>query len=692
MTWKAFGETVTRFDRAKIAPWMALRNAFGMALPLAVGAAMGDTGGGLIVCTGALNVAFSDGSDAYAHRARRMLAASLCCTLAVTAGALTGHLHFVAIVEAAMCAFAAGMMVALSTTAADIGTVTLIVLLVFSAQEMSPKRALIAGLLALGGGLLQTALALAFWPVERHGPERKALAALYSELARAAAADARSTEAPVASAQMSAAQTTLTALSGDRSLEAERYLALLSQAERIRLSLLALARLRKRIGADGQEVNRALTLASQLLAAIGASLESATPAAAPTGCAAELRELGEQLRTRDSVPMWRDARWQIEALAGQLRSALDLAAHITPAGAVEFERREAEQPWRLRLASVVAVLRANLHFRSAAFRHAVRLAVCVVLGAVAGHGLDWRRSYWLPMTVAIVLKPDFTATFSRGVLRMAGTLAGLLLATGLFHFLAPGLAAQVALIAVFAFFMRCYGPANYGVSVTALTALVVLMFAVIGSSPAAVMMARGLNTAAGGAIALAAYWLWPTWERTQIPETLANMLDGYRAYFRAVRDAYLEPEKSFAAQLDRARMAARLGRSNLEAAATRLRSEPGVAASRLTALDAILANAHRFIHAAMALEAGLVSSRPVPARDAFRVLTSHVDLTLYYLAAALRGSKTAAADLPDLREDHHALTHSGDPGVERYALVNVETDRITNSLNTLTGEILAWER
>jgi len=296
------------------------------------------------------------------------------------------------------------------------------------------------------------------------------------------------------------------------------------------------------------------------------------------------------------------------------------------------------------------------------------------------------------MTIAIILKPDFTSTFSRGLLRLGGTLAGLALATGLFHFLAPGLAADVALIAVFAFLIRCYGPANYGVLVTALTALVVLLFALIGSAPAAVMMARGLNTAAGGVIALTAYWLWPTWERTQISETVADMLDSYRVYLQAVRDAYLEHEKSFTATLDRARQAARLGRSNLEAAATRLRSEPGVSPARLAAVDAILANSHRFIHAVMSLEGGLVRSRPVPVRAGFRVFTSHADLTLYYLAASLRGSKIAAADLPDLREDHHALAASGDPTVERYALVNMETDRITNSVNTLTGEILAWER
>ena len=53
-----FQPTVTKID-----PWMALRNALGVGLPLAAGAAPGDAGGALIVSIGALNVSFSDGSD-----------------------------------------------------------------------------------------------------------------------------------------------------------------------------------------------------------------------------------------------------------------------------------------------------------------------------------------------------------------------------------------------------------------------------------------------------------------------------------------------------------------------------------------------------------------------------------------------------------------------------------------------------
>ena len=152
----------------------------------------------------------------------------------------------------------------------------------------------------------------------------------------------------------------------------------------------------------------------------------------------------------------------------------------------------------------------------------------------------------------------------------------------------------------------------------------------------------------------------------------------------------MEREPAFAARLDRVRQAGRLTRTTLEASVARLRLEPGVGASRLTALQAILANSHRFIHAVMALEAGLFRSRPVPARPAFAMFANSVDYTLYFLAAYLRGVPVQPGDLPDLREDHRALLQSGATHAERYELVKVQSDRVTNSLNTLSLELVQW--
>ena len=82
---------LVRFDKKKMQPPMALRNTMGVILPLIAGYAMGMPRGGLAMASGALNASYSDGSDPYAQRAKRMLASTTWCSVAVLLGALTGH-------------------------------------------------------------------------------------------------------------------------------------------------------------------------------------------------------------------------------------------------------------------------------------------------------------------------------------------------------------------------------------------------------------------------------------------------------------------------------------------------------------------------------------------------------------------------------------------------------------------------
>src|SRR5882672_12076976 len=191
----------------------------------------------------------------------------------------------------------------------------------------------------------------------------------------------------------------------------------------------------------------------------------------------------------------------MDALSGQLRAAIDLASRTTPEGQAEFAKEEARQPWWLRFSGQLATLRANLNLQSAAFRHALRLAVCLAFGAAVGRMFESQRSYWIPMTTVLVLKPDFTTTFSRGILRIVGTMAGLLLATALFHFLPIHTATEIALIGLFTFLARWIGPANYGIFGVVISALIVLLISITGVAPKEVIAARGINTVIGGAFA-----------------------------------------------------------------------------------------------------------------------------------------------------------------------------------------------
>jgi hypothetical protein len=62
-----FWQSVVDFQAGKVDPWIALRNTLGLALPLAVGAALGQVSAGLALSTGALNVSFRDSAAPYAH-------------------------------------------------------------------------------------------------------------------------------------------------------------------------------------------------------------------------------------------------------------------------------------------------------------------------------------------------------------------------------------------------------------------------------------------------------------------------------------------------------------------------------------------------------------------------------------------------------------------------------------------------
>ena len=341
----------------------------------------------------------------------------------------------------------------------------------------------------------------------------------------------------------------------------------------------------------------------------------------------------------------------------------------------------------------IEAFRNHLYLRSPIFRHALRLAILVALGDILGNEVPWRRTYWLPMTIALVLKPEFTATFTRGLLRIAGTILGLLLATGLFHLFSPGVSLQVILIFVFVFLLRWRGPANYGIFGIAVSALIVQLLAVGGVPPKDVIWARGVNTVIGGALALLAYWLWPTWERTRVPERIAEMLGAYRDYTHAL-SRWNPADKSWLLESERARRAARTARANLEASIDRLGSEPGTTREQIARLSAALANSHRFIHALMALDA-IFSHQPALANSPpLTNFMSKLEETLGLLAATLRGKLVASKARPNLREEHRLMVHSrtsdASSALARFDSINVEADRITNSMNTLAEQIMQW--
>ena len=701
----AFWLALRRIEKNKInGRWLALRNSLAVALPLGAGIALGNPLGAVAVASGALNVSFSDSGDPYGQRARRMFAWSALGALAVFVGSLAGRHPLASVLVATLWAFAAGMLISISTRAGDLGLNTLVALIVFEARGVGTlKGAFYTGLLVLAGGLLQTLFALLFWPVRRSTPERLAVGQVYVDFAREVDPNSEASPSPL-SAPTIQAQEALEALDRDHSVTAERFWLLFDQADRLRLSIYLIKRLRDELGegdnqrseAEGDaaaSLDAVLALTSRLLAAVGDCLLADRASPNFPALLQELHALIEQTQAQKSVPAFllaNNIASAVDTLAGQLRLVTQLAQHATPEGEAEFVKRERAQPLKLQLASWLATLRANLDPRSAICRHAIRLGLCIALGDVIERSISWHRAYWLPMTIAVVLKPDFTATFSRGVLRLLGTFGGLALATALYHLLPESALDQVLLVGVFTFFLRWLGPANYGVFTLAVSGLIVFLIAVTGISPADVIVSRGLNTAAGGILALIAYALWPTWERTQVPEAMAGMFDASRLYFHALMRRFSSDDPDLEKTLDEARHEWRRKRSSAEASVDRVTSEPGTLDSKSASLTGMLASSHALMNAMMGLEAGALETNVHTSSTALQTFANDVEFTLYYLAAALRGSPSASQNLPALREDHRRLIEARENFSARDEYVLIETDRLTVSLNTLREQVARY--
>ena len=341
--WQTFWRGVIHIDTTKLEPWIAVRNAIGVGAPLVVGILIGMPQGGLAVASGALNVSYSDGHDPYGQRARRMLATSLMCAFAVTAGGLAGHHNIAAIPLITAWAFGSGMAIALGSTAESLGVISLVMLIIYSAQSLTTERAFQAGALAFAGGVIQMLLSLALWPVRTFEPERRALANLYLTLARAASSPAGLMQAPPPADASTKAQEALAARATDHSIESERFISLLSQAERIRLRLFTLGRLLRRMRrekfgfAPAEMVEAFLEAASRAMQEIGDALAKGAALAIDETSLHEMRHATEALREKDDTrdrsflaAVVRDARFQMDALAGQLREATQLAADVSP--------------------------------------------------------------------------------------------------------------------------------------------------------------------------------------------------------------------------------------------------------------------------------------------------------------------------------------------------------------------------
>jgi uncharacterized membrane protein YccC len=675
-------ESLLTTKRPDVPLRVVLRNTAAVILPLGIGLAAGYPAVGLGMAAGALDTMFSDQPGPYRRRMWQLFLASLAAGLASLLGFLIGDQLLPMLAATAALGFLGGLLVVFGVDIARVGMTSMILLVVTAASPTTPTGALSGAALIFAGGLLLAFFSVAAWPLQRYRPERHALAAVYRGLAGLARQQAHDdADVPALTEAMTTLQHTLLGRHHARGRAMEAFCVLLELAERIRLELTAMAELRANPTVHAMFRGDA----ARVLAAIADALEQ--------GESPQQAERALQtLQASENALLGRDGggdhlATHIHALSGQLAAAVRNANWAGSRGELRASAAETPLPNALRADSARSTLRANLTPRSVAFRHAVRSAACLSAALLLSRKLQLPHGYWLPMTAAIVLRPDFGATFNFGFLRVVGTILGLVLTTALLHVTPHDPWAHLALMAVLCMGFRYLANAHYGIAVAALTGTVVILLSFEGVDSSTAVIDRVINTALGSGMALLAYVLWPTWERGRARAALADMLDAYAGYLHALsrterRDSHRE-----------ARTAARTARSNAQASLDRMRAEPATPPHLLDLANMLFANGNRLARTAMTLEALVDDHEALPEAAEIGAFVEHCAQALHTVAIALRDS-LKPTPMPDLRALQRSLASLLAMAEDRRAadLLGRISDRLVDNINTLAHIVGRGER
>jgi uncharacterized membrane protein YccC len=605
-------------------PWpQMLRAAIAICLPVSAGIAAGQRELGLLTAMGGLLGTLVDNGGAYATRLRRVGTAAVFGGAAgITIGTVIHGQGWIAVLALMAVAFVSALISAIS----DVGSVTGLQLLVYSSLGLGPIGALrpwwhtaLGFVLGAAWALLLTVPGRLLYP---RAAEQDGVAAVY----RALAGDLRTVGTPgfpaarrAGTAALSAAyDMLLTARStaGGRSERLRRLMAILNQANLIAEAVATL------------------------------STEGARPPAASAETVAKLADTIGNGAVAPAIP----------PLPGQgpgmseLRDALAGMPHVLSGSWVEpAARRARKPPAAQRLRTVAERLDGSL-----TRTFALRLTVCVGVAAVMSEVLPLQRSYWVVLTVAIVLKPDLGSVFARAVQRGIGTIIGAVLGAVILVLVpyGPWLLLPFGVLAA----LLPYGRSrNFGLMAVFLTPLVVVLIDLLAPAGWHLALDRLLDTLLGCAIALLiGYAPWPTSWHAHLPGQFAETIrDVCRYAQEALVTAWQAPPGGRTApepardmtlpKRSRLRRRAYRALSDLRTEFERTMSEPAAISRRAAGWYPALVGLEDLVDAVTATAVAISHGAPAPPPASVIQVTTALEAVA---GAVQRGQAPPPAELP----------------------------------------------
>jgi uncharacterized membrane protein YccC len=539
--------SLAHMEPSPVSRWVALRAALAIGLPSAVGLALDQSAAAALVALGALPAITGDNGGPYRNRALSIGSTVFGGALGYLLGNLVaGHGLWTSAAMTLLVLIAS--LIGTFNNIAAVATLQFAVYVIVGASLTSTLPPWMPSVLVGAGGLFGLALTLSGWVVNPIAPERAAVALAYRKLAAMFAAIGTS-RTMVARRDMEAAMTTA-------------YDTVLAARGRAMGPSPRLARLAAQLQACTPLTNAALVLARA-----GRVL--------PPECARVMNRLADRVENDaepdpgDDIAALRLANMpQLADALAQALPLLDGAKPVSPDPLAGLAPVRPRTPWR--------VLARTYRPGPTTVRYLIRLALCLIAAEAVAMAASLPRSYWVPLIVVVIFKPNFGSVFARALQSCGGSVVGVAISATVLAVDQSGVASLLT-VAALAALLPWSIRRNYGLFSAILVPILMLLIGALQPGTWTIALARLVDVGvAAGIVLVVGYLPWIRIERSNLDHAVSASMDTLAAYLNTVFQA--DPANRHDL---RARAYARL--SDLRIALQRGLSEPRLVSRRALA-------------------------------------------------------------------------------------------------------------
>ena len=538
--------------------YLGLRVAIGLVGLTLLTLEISDSNTAMTVCIGALCTTLMDMPSPLRHKFNEMLASVLLCSFVTLLISLCGPVQWLLMTVLVLVSFLASMMVVYGKKSMPLQLAALFIMTMSMEHQMTWQQSFHhAGLFMLGGlAYLSYAMAVAW--VLRHRIKQQVLAEALFELAayidiKADFYDARFNlteqfnklvrhQSILADRQQASRDLILRSHKNSKdAIVVQVHVCMLDLYELILSTHTDYALLRQHL-ADSEVLNSLHDLAYKAARDIESVAYAVTRKRASYAQISYDKEWADieaeiaRLQARgDSA---QEALATLRAQRNKIRAILKMIAELhlasqTVYADVPFWSGADMAPFLSQQKYELATLLSNLRLESPIFRFALRVAMAISVGLLIGHWLPYAaHSYWIVLTIVIILRPTFSMTRQRRADRIIGTIIGCVATAIVIRYVHSNIALMAILfLSIVATPTFIY--LRYRYTAIAVSLMILLQMHLVAPSNPNLVSERLIDTLIGAAVATVFSFVLANWEYQSLPRLIRQVLNVNLSYMQA---------------------------------------------------------------------------------------------------------------------------------------------------------------